>query len=70
MHLNKCVYVHIYICVHMCLHTHTPTYIEILNELDVLLEQIHITKFIQVGIERNIIPKPSIEKLIKALGLQ
>lgn len=35
-------------------HTHTPTY----TELDILLEQIYIIKFIQVGVKRNITPRP------------
>lgn len=40
----------------MFMHTHTPP--PIYTELDILLEQIYIIKFIQVGVKRNITPRP------------
>lgn len=51
------------------MHTHTPppTY----TELDILLEQIYIIKFIQVGSQKEYNPQTlPTEKLIKALWLQ
>lgn len=53
IHLNKWIYyIQLYVYAHT--HTHTPTY----TELDILLEQIYIIKFIQVGVKRNITPRP------------